>query len=79
MNNMSKIKKDPALAAVLSFLFTGAGQIYVGKVGSGIAFMIAQIINVCLMAILIGFITTPITAVWCIWDAYNQAKEVNRE
>ena len=76
---MAKIKKDPTLAAVLSFLLTGAGQIYVGKVGRGIAFMLAQVINVCLMAVLIGFITTPLTAIWCIWDAYNQAKKVNQE
>lgn len=72
---MAKTKKDPTLAAILSFLITGAGQIYVGQVGRGIAFMIAQVINVALMSVLIGFITTPLTAIWCIWDAYKLAKE----
>jgi len=73
---MTVTKKDPILAAVLSFLFTGLGQIYLGKVGRGFAFMIAQVISFSLMFVGIGFITTPLLFIWCIWDAYNQAKEI---
>ena len=36
--------KSPALAAVLSFLIIGLGQIYVGQVLKGIAFLVATVI-----------------------------------
>jgi len=48
--------KNSGLAAVLSFFFTGLGQIYNGQIGKGVVLIIIQIINVGLMFILIGFL-----------------------
>ncbi|MFC0557499.1 hypothetical protein [Halalkalibacter alkalisediminis] len=70
--------KNAGLAAVLSALWCGLGQIYNGQIGKGIAFMIIQFINACLMFIFIGFITYPIMWIWGMLDAYRQAEEMNR-
>ncbi|ARK29004.1 hypothetical protein [Halalkalibacter krulwichiae] len=71
--------KNAGLAAVLSALWCGLGQIYNGQIGKGIAFMLIQFINALLMFILIGFITYPIMWIWGMIDAYRQAEEINRQ
>ncbi|WP_227938006.1 hypothetical protein [Alkalihalobacillus deserti] len=70
--------KNSGLAAVLSALWCGLGQIYNGQIAKGIAFMIIQFINACLMFVIIGFITYPIMWIWGMFDAYRQAEEINR-
>ena len=70
--------KNPGLAAVLSALWCGLGQIYNGQIGKGIIFMILQCINGLLMFILIGFITYPIMWIWGMIDAYRQAEKINQ-
>jgi TM2 domain-containing membrane protein YozV len=69
--------KNPGVAAVLSFLFTGLGQIYNGHIGKGIGFIVIQIVSVLLMFLFIGFITTPIIWIWGIVDAYKSAERIN--
>lgn len=69
--------KNSGLAAVLSFFFTGLGQIYNGQIGKGVVFIIIQIINVGLMFILIGFLTYPIVWIWGMVDAYKTAEKLN--
>lgn len=71
--------KNPGLAAVLSFLFAGLGQIYNGEIGKGILIFIVQIINGLLMMIGIGFITAPIVGIWSIYDAYKTAQKINEQ
>jgi len=71
------IKKDPTIAAILSFLFVGLGQIYNGQLGKGILFMIIQLINVGLCLVLIGFITAPLFWIYGVYDAYSTAKKIN--
>lgn len=68
------IKKDPGIAAVLSFFWTGLGQVYNGQIAKGIALMLLQVVNVLLMFVVIGFITFPITWIYGIWDAHKTAK-----
>lgn len=70
-------EKNPGIAAVLSFIITGAGQIYNGEIGKGIGLMVLQVVNVLLMAVLIGFITFPATWIWAIYDAYKTAEKIN--
>ncbi len=70
-------RKNPGLAAVLSFLFTGLGQIYNGQIGKGIAFLIIGIITWVTVLFLIGIILVPIWWIYNIYDAYNTAKEIN--
>jgi TM2 domain-containing membrane protein YozV len=69
--------KSPGVAAVLSFFFTGLGQIYNGQVGKAILFIILGTISIGLMFIGIGFILYPIIWIIGIVDAYNTAKNAN--
>lgn len=71
--------KNAGLSAVLSFFWAGLGQIYNGEIGKGLVIMVAQIINVLLMFILIGFITYPILWIWGIYDSYNTADKINKK
>ncbi|MFW6269158.1 MAG: hypothetical protein ACOC4G_03660 [Bacillota bacterium] len=74
---VNQSKKSPGLAAVLSFLWGGVGQIYNGQIGKGIVIVIIQAINTFLFSFIIGFITFPIVWIWNIYDAYKTAKHIN--
>ena len=71
--------KNPTLAAILSFIISGVGQIYNGEVVKGIIIIAIQIVNVALMALIIGFITWPAVWIWSIYDAHKVAKRINDE
>jgi len=73
----STVQKSPGLAAVLSFLFIGLGQIYNGQIGKGLLFIVAGIILTFTVFIIIGIIFLPIFWVYNIYDAYNTAKKIN--
>lgn len=70
-------QKNPGIAAVLSALFVGFGQIYNGEIFKGLIFIFAYFVSIVLTMVLIGFITTPILWVFGIYDAYNTAKKIN--
>ncbi len=70
-------KKSTGIAAVLSFVFVGLGQIYNGQIGKGIMFMIIGIILVLTMFILIGFILYPLFWIYNIYDTYSTAEKIN--
>lgn len=42
---MDKIKRDPGLAAVFSFIFSGLGQIYNGQILKGLAIISVSSLN----------------------------------
>ena len=75
-------KKNALLAAILSLLITGAGQIYLGKVWRGLAYLV----TVLLMGILFDGILTfdelmilgVVFSIISAWDAYRMANEINR-
>lgn len=69
--------KNPGLAAVLSFLFTGLGQIYNGQIGKGLLYIGLMVLNVLLMFVIIGLFTTPLFWGWGIYDAYKTAEKLN--
>ena len=70
--------KNSGLAAVLSFFFTGLGQIYNGQIGKGVLFILIQGVNLLLMFMLVGFVTYPIVWIWGMLDAYKTAEKMNR-
>ncbi|MGO9453821.1 MAG: zinc-ribbon domain-containing protein [Candidatus Binataceae bacterium] len=70
--------KSPGLAAVLSFLWCGLGQIYNGQIGKGIVMMVAYAISVFMIHFLIGLLTTPVLWIWGLVDAYRTAERINR-
>ena len=69
--------KSPGLAAVLSFFFMGLGQIYNGQIIKGIIFIILYSISIVSMAVIIGFITTPLLWILGMVDAYMTAEKIN--
>ena len=71
-------KKNPGLAAVASFFFSGLGQIYNGEILKGVLLMVIQVINVLLMCVVIGFLTYPLVWIYGIWDAYKSAEKFNQ-
>jgi len=71
-------KKSEVLAAILSLLFTGLGQIYNGQIAKGIIYMIIGIICAALGVVLIGFILYPLFWIYNIFDAYRTAQNINR-
>ena len=70
--------KHAVLAAVLSFFFTGLGQIYNGQIGKGILLAALQVVSVILCAFLVGFVTTPLLWIYGIYDAYKVAGKLNQ-
>jgi len=71
-------QKSSGIAALLSFLWPGAGQIYNGQIGKGILLVLLQIVNFILMFVLIGFVTGFLLWVYGIYDAYHTAERINR-
>lgn len=77
--------KNPAIAAVLSFFITGAGQIYNGQLGNGIGVFLLVLalyfIGFFTIDIGIGFLLLLIATIlwiWAIYDAYTTAQKINR-
>lgn len=62
--------KSPGVALVLSLIICGAGQMYNGQVGKGIAMLLGCIF---LWIILLGWIIW----IWSMVDAYQVAKRMN--
>ena len=69
--------KNPGLAAVLSALWVGVGQIYNGQIGKGVLFIILYGVSVLLIFVFVGWITTPILWLIGVFDAYRNAKKIN--
>ncbi len=69
--------RNPIIAAVLSLIVAGLGQIYNGQILKGVLFIVAQIINGLLLYVVIGFITMPLVGLWAVIDAYLVAKRNN--
>ena len=69
--------RNPILAAILSLVLSGLGQIYNGQVPKGVIFIVAQLINAALTTVLIGWVLMPIVGLWAIIDAYVVAKRNN--
>lgn len=71
--------KNPGLAAILSFFYTGLGQIYNGQISKGIAFIIAFSFSLLLIIVGIGIITSPILWIYGIYDAHKSAVKINAD
>ena len=75
-------RKNTGLAVILSLLITGLGQVYLGQVIRGLAFILSSLaINIFLepyiswdQAVVIGAFFSILSAI----DAYFLAKKINR-
>jgi len=70
-------RKNPGVAAVLSFFWAGLGQIYNGQLAKGLLFMVAYAFCVLLIFVLIGIILVPILWIIGMIDAYTTAQRYN--
>src|SRR5512136_3039309 len=70
--------KNPATAAILSFLFIGLGQAYNGEKAKAVVFLILYAISIFLTFFVIGFVTTPILWLWSMVDAYRSSQRMNQ-
>ncbi len=75
-NTSGAPEHSPGLAAVLSLVLSGVGQIYNGQILKGVAFIVAQLVNFALTAILIGWVPLVVVWVWAIWDAHRVARRI---
>jgi len=66
-------KKEPVLAALLSFIFAGSGQVYNGELGKGILILAGTVIGAFVFLI-------PGIIVWLfgIFDAYTTSEKMNK-
>jgi TM2 domain-containing membrane protein YozV len=71
-------RKDPGVAALISFFLPGGGQLYNGQAGKGIAFMFVTVVNFFLLFVGIGFLTGIATWIWSMIDAHQVADRINR-
>ena len=69
--------RSPLLAAGISLIVAGLGQIYNGQVTKGVIFTVIQLINGALTAVLIGWLLLPLVGLWAMIDAYMTAKHNN--
>ena len=65
-------KKSPGLAAFISFLLPGAGQMYGGKIMKGIIWLIAGVLGYCLWVV-----PGIIIHICCIVNAYKTIQRYN--
>lgn len=82
--------KSAGIAAVLSVIFSGLGQIYNGQIFKGLVILLVQAANVfvvteffiaSIILIPLAFISIPFAVVlwvWAIYDAYRGAEKINR-
>jgi TM2 domain-containing membrane protein YozV len=70
-------RKKPAIAALLSLIIPGLGQVYAGDLYRGFALFAALVVSLCLIALIIGFFTFFATWIFAISDAYKMVKKQN--
>ena len=68
--------KSSGLAALLSFLIIGLGQVYLGLTKKGIILFVLAIISGILIFVLIGWILWVLVWVYAIYDAYNSGEKM---
>jgi TM2 domain-containing membrane protein YozV/DNA-directed RNA polymerase subunit RPC12/RpoP len=80
MSNQPKLYKSPGVAIFLSFLWTGAGQLYNGEIAKGMILVIITLILFCLCFIpgvaLVIIIPILIYWIWGMVDANRSAKRL---
>ena len=65
---------NPFVAAVLSAVFPGVGQLYNRELGKGIALMAAGTVAALSVAVVVGLVLYPVVWVYAVYDAYKTAE-----
>lgn len=67
-------KKSPVVAALLSCVVPGLGQVYGGELYRGLALLAALGFSLCLIVLIIGIFTFFATWIFAVIDAYRMVK-----
>jgi TM2 domain-containing membrane protein YozV len=75
--------KNSGLAAVLSLIIPGLGQMYAGQIGRGLLFLFVVVPLTVIIALFFFWLILPLFLplafwIWNIFDAYNICNEYNR-
>lgn len=65
---------NPFVAAVLSALLPGLGQIYNRELGKGLAIMVGSFLAAVSALVLVGFVLFPAIWLYAVYDAYRVAE-----
>jgi len=72
--------KDPFIAAILSFIFPGLGQLYNGDFKKGLLLQTAYLISLALGGIFYSFflifLIAIVVLIFAVYDAYTEAEKV---
>jgi TM2 domain-containing membrane protein YozV len=69
--------KDPTIAALLSFLWCGAGHVYIGKLDKGVILAISYGITLFIGVLTLVCLPIPLVLwIYGIYDAYTEAKNL---
>jgi TM2 domain-containing membrane protein YozV len=69
--------KVPEISVLLNFFWTGAGNIYNGKIKKGVVLAIIGLLLLLTSALIFPFIALVVLWIWGMFDAYKEAKEIN--
>lgn len=75
--NIVRNQKNAGLAAVLSFLIIGLGQIYNGEIAKGLILLVVSYLCIALAFLIIPLIVGIVLWIYAIYDAYDTAKKIN--
>ena len=64
---------NPFVAAVLSAVFPGLGQLYNRELEKGLAIVVAGVVAALSTVILVGLVLYPVVWIYAIYDAYKVA------
>ena len=70
-------EKNLVLAVILSVIFPGLGQIYLGLNQKGILFIVGYIISAILIFLLIGFLLVLVVWIWALVDVVQSTNAIN--
>ena len=77
--NKFVMNKDPFIAAILSFVFPGLGQVYNGDLKKGLAVQIGFIISLLFGGIFPLFFLIPLGVLLTgVYDAYTEADKIRK-
>ena len=78
VGTVAKAEKSVFLAALLSIIFPGLGQLYNGQTHKGIFFIILYLVSAALIVLFIGFVLVFIVWVWSLIDVIKSTEAINR-
>lgn len=69
--------KNAWIALMLNVMATGLGELYCGRIGQGLLFLMIHVTNFALMYWFIGIITGPIFWLYGLFHAIDTAERIN--